>query len=1070
MKNVLAWFARNPVAANLVMIVLLAGGVLTSLHIKRELFPEFSLGMISVSVVYPGAAPEEVEEAICVRIEEEVHALDGVKRVTSTAGEGVGTVMVEVLEDADVRKVLDDVTTRVNSISTFPELAERPIVQELLMRSPVINVALSGDVEEHALKHLGERLRDDISALDGVSQVELTSTRPYEISIELSEEALRRHGLTFDAVAQAVRRGSLDLSGGSLKTASGEVLVRTKGQAYRGADFAELVVLTRDDGSRVLLRDVATVLDGFEDTDASSHLNGQRAVQIQVFRVGEEDALKVAEAVHAYVERERDRLPAGVAMTVNSDRSVLLRSRFDLLVHNGAQGLALVFLVLALFLRFRLAAWVTMGIPISFMGAMWLMPELDVTVNMLSLFGFILVLGIVVDDAIVVGESIFTEQKKGGSQLEAAIVGAEKVAVPVTFAILTTIAAFAPLLGLPGMFGKFFRVIPSVVIPILVFSWVESKIILPAHLGHGGQLAERLGKLPPFSWWVAFQGLFERGLLAFAERVYRPTLDVCLRWRYLTHAVVISTLLVVVGLVAGKHVRMLPFPAVDGDIVSAQLTLPLGTPAEVTEAAVARLEAAALRVRDELEASAGREIVRHSITSVGSQPFRAAQENRGLPGQNGASSGHLGEVVLELIPSEEREDVPTAEVLSRWREAAGPIAGAVELVYSSSIMAGSSDLNIEFRGRDLAALRAAADELKLELGRLPGVYDVSDSFRGGKQELRLDLLPAGEALGLTLADVARQARQGFYGEEAQRVQRGRDEVKVMVRYPDADRRTLHTLETMRVRTPAGDAVPLESIASVTPARSYATIQRADRQRIITVSAETDTNSTSSTEVLNELAREALPAIVARHPSVTWSVQGQTMELGVTLEAMQRDFVIALLLIYALLAVPFRSYIQPVIVMSAIPLGLVGAVIGHVLMGHSLSMLSIMGFVALSGVVVNDSLVMVDYINGHRAEHGTLLKTVREAGVRRFRPILLTSLTTFAGLTPLMFEKSVQAQFLIPMAIALAWGVMFSTVVTLIFVPAGYIILDDVQRAWRWLTSSATWAETAEQELPAASEG
>jgi len=1059
MKNAIAWFAKNPVAANLVMVVLLVGGALTALSVKMELFPEFSLDMITITVPYPGAAPEEIEEAICVRLEEEVHALDGVKKVTSTATEGVGAVTVEVQRGADARRVLDDVKTRVNAIHTFPELAEKPIIEEIVMRAQVVNIAISGEVSERVLKHLGEKVRDEIIALPGISQVQLASSRPYEISIEISESALQRYGLTFDDVAHAVRASSLDLSGGTLKTEGGEVLLRAQGQAYDGRDFSDVVLVTRPDGSRILLGDVAEVVDGFEDTSAHSKLNGEPMVQIQVYRVGDENALTVAETVKQYVEEARAQMPAGISLTVYADKSILLQGRLSLLTKNGFQGLFLVFAVLALFLRFRLAFWVSMGIPISFMGALWILPELGQSINMLSLFAFILVLGIVVDDAIVVGESIFTEQKKDPDLQAAAVRGANKVAVPVTFAVMTTIAAFAPMIGLPGLFGKFFSVFPLVVIPILVFSWVESKVILPAHLAHPGAIAKHAGKVAPFKWWVAVQGFFEHGLEWWARSIYQPSLDFCLRWRYLTVSVAVATLMVVLGLVGGGYVRFIDFPKIAGDMIAAQLTMPLGTPASVTGEAVERIEAAVMQLQEELDRDRpGRSLVLHSVTAVGEQPIRATQQNHGVTGGSQFTGSHLGEVVIELIPTEQREDVRTGELVQRWRELCGPIPGAVELVFSADIMSGGDAIAIQFAGDDVEELRMAAEELKLELAALPGVYDVTDSFRGGKQEIKLEILPSAEALGLSLQDLARQVRQAFYGEEAQRVQRGRNEVKVMVRYPIDDRSTLYTLEQMRIRTPGGDEVPFSQVAKASLGRGYATINRSNRKRFVTVKSDLDDSITTTSDVLATLGTDSIPGILARHPDVSWSVEGQSRELREAMTQLARMAVVALLVIYAMMAIPFKSYIQPAIVMSAIPFGIVGAVAGHILMGHDLSVLSMLGIVALTGVVVNDSLVLVDFVNRRRAEGGDLLSAVRRAGVERFRPIILTSMTTFAGLTPLMFEKSVQAQFLIPMAIALAYGVIFSTAITLVFVPSAYMILDDLKRLF-------TFGARNTEELP-----
>ena len=1047
MKGVVEWFTRNPVAANLVMIVIVVGGLLTWPQLRMELFPEFALDRISVAVPYPGAAPEEVEEAICTRIEEEVHAIDGVKRVTSIAAESLGTVLVELERDATASRVLDDVTTRVNAISTFPELAEKPIIEELTMRAQVINLAVHGPVGERALRLVGERVRDDLSETDGISLTRLASARPFEVSIEVSEEALQRHGLTFDDLAGAVRLGSLDLSGGTLRTPGGEVLLRTKAQAYDGRDFADLTLLSHPDGSRITLGDVATVVDGFEDTSQTARFNGEPMVQVQVFRVGDENAIEVAAAVREYVERVQPELPEGITLTPFADATVLLEGRLSLLTKNGLQGLLLVFVVLALFLRFRLAFWVTAGIPISFLGVMWLMPSLDVSINMLSLFSFILVLGIVVDDAIVIGESIFTEQKRDPDQLRATIVGTNRVAIPVTFAVMTTVTAFAPMLDLPGMFGNYFGVIPMAVIPILLFSWAESKVILPAHLAHGGQWAARLGEVPPFSWWVAFQGRFERALEWTAERLYQPFLERCLRLRYLTHATTLAVLMITGGLVAGDFVRVIDFPKINGDLIIAQLTMPLGTSTEATSAAVQQIEDAALLLEEEVREQYGRDLVLHWATSVGEQPLRSQQQNQGGNGP-GVTGSHLGEILMELVPTEEREDVSTEALIERWRELCGPIPGAVELLFSADVMGGGDAIAIQFAGNDVDELRAAATELQPTLGALPGVFDVADSFRGGKQELRLDILPRAEALGLTRGELARQVRQAFHGEEAQRIQRGRNEVRVMVRYPEEARRSLDTLERMRIRTPLGGEVPFGEVARVELDRGYASISRSDRKRVVTVTADIDENVTTSGDVVDALREGALADIVRRYPSVSWSVEGQSAELRLAMDELLRLAIVALLVIYALMAIPFRSYLQPAIVMSAVPLGLIGAVLGHILMGYDISVLSIVGLVALTGVVVNDSLVMVEFINRRREEGGNLADAVRRAGVERFRPILLTSLTTFAGLTPLMFETSVQAQFLIPMAIALAFGVIFSTGVSLVFVPAAYLILDDLAQLFR----------------------
>lgn len=1043
-------FAKNPVASNLLMLVLVIGGLVAASRAKIEMFPDFSLDMVTVTVAMPGAAPEEVEESLCVPIEEEVFNLEGVDRVKSTASEGVGTVVIEVEKGGDVASVLADVKARVDSIDTFPEQAEKPIVEDILLRNLVTNIAVFGDVDEKVLRSVAEEVRDELADVDGISQVELVSVRDYEISIELSEPAMQRLGLTFDEVAGAIRANSIDLSGGTLRTAGGEILLRTKSRAYVGEDFERIVVRTRADGGRVMLSDIATVIDGFADVDQSSRFEGEPTAMIQVYRVGDESALGIASAVREYVAGKAATLPGGVQARVWQDGSRMLKDRLELMLKNGAQGLLLVFFVLALFLRFRLSLWVTLGIPISFLGAMLVMPFLGVSINLLSLFAFILVLGIVVDDAIIVGEAVSAEREAGGSGIDAALRGTHKVATPVMFAIITTMIAFTPLLNIPGTFGKFFGVIPLAVIPILFFSLVESKLILPAHLSHESSRLSRLGQVAPFRWWIAVQERFAAALGWFIRTVYATSLDLLLRYRYATVAGAFAALLITVGLLQGGFVKTAFMPPVDGDVISARLEMPLGTPSDVTTRAVDAIERASQTLREEVEAVHGQVFV-GAMSSIGEQPFSASKAQ--FDGKLAQSAGHLGEVTIELIPAEERE-VTTGEIADRWRALVGSIPGAVELAFDSSLMPSGKALEFQLAGRNVDTLRDAADELKAALARIDGVQEITDSFRGGRDELVVDVRPSAEALGLTQAEVARQVRQGFYGEEAQRVQRGRHEVKVMVRYPEHERRSLHGVEAMRIRTPDGGAVPFGAVASVDLQRGYSTIERADRKRIVTVKADVDDSIANATDIQESISSTVLPGILARHPGVAYSLEGEQKEQAETAAALGLGFGLALLAIFGIMTVPFRSYVQPIIVMTAIPFGLVGAVLGHMLMDEEISTLSMCGLAALAGVVVNDSLVLVDFMNRRRLEYGTLRDAVVHAGRERFRPILLTSLTTFAGLTPLLLEKSVQAQFLVPMAISLAFGVLFSTVVTLVFVPSCYLILEDVLTGFRWLYGGA----------------
>ena len=1049
MKNAIEWFARNSVAANLLMVLILGGGILLVSRIRMEVFPEFSSDIINISMIYLGAAPEEVEEAICIRIEEAVLGLDGIERITSTASENSGSVNIEVEAGADIRKLLDDVKARVDAITTFPVETEKPIIREITNRRQVINVAVSGPADEKTLKTIGEQVRDDIATIPGITQVDLTCTRPYEITIEVSENDLRRYDLTFNEIATAVRRFSLDLPGGAIRTQGGEILLRTKGQAYRGKEFESLVLRSRPDGTHLRLGDVATVIDGFAETDQSAQFDAEPTVIVEAYRVGDQNALEITEKVKAYITEAQQRMPDGIKLTAWADYSRILNDRLDLMLRNGRLGFILVFIALTMFMRLRLAFWVALGIPISFLGAIGLMPFFDVSINMISLFAFIVVLGIVVDDAVIVGENIYRHYQMGKSGLRAAIDGAQEVYVPVIFAILTSIAAFSPLLTVEGSMGKLMKIMPQIVILTLIFSLIESLFILPAHLAHAKIDRKKDGDPPRRHtivtlWQRARNGVAD-GLLTAVDRYYRPFLEWALQWRYLTIATSVATLFLTIGLVAGGWIKFVFFPPVEGDRVVALLTMPQGTPAEVTETAVRRLEASARQLQREIDGDETGAAFRHIFATVGEQRFRAGQNQ--VAGTSATfSSAHLGEVNIELVPSEDR-NIGSEEIAKRWRELTGAIPDAVELTYVSSLILTGEAINIQFSGPDYGELREVAEKFKRALNDYSGVFDIADSFRPGKEEVKLSLTRQAETLGITLADLARQVRQAFYGEEAQRIQRGRDDIRVMVRYPESERRSLGNLEDMHIRTPSGGEVPFSIAARAEPGRGYASIRRADRQRVINVTADVDISIANANDIIAELTRTALPQILSDHPRVRYDFEGQQREQTEMIQGLTKSFVIALLVIYILLAIPFKSYIQPLIVMGAIPFGIVGAVWGHVALGFDLSLLSAFGIVALTGVVVNDSLVMVDFINKQREKGHALSDALREAGAVRFRPILLTSVTTFLGLTPLLLEKSLQAQFLVPMAISLGFGIIFATVITLLLVPITYNILEDLINAF-----------------------
>ena len=1043
MKGMIEWFARNGVAANLMMVFIMASGVVAVTGVRAELMPEIELDRINIEVPYLGAAPEEVEDAVTIRIEEAIQGIDGIKGIQSTAAEGMGTVTVELELGADARKVIDDVKSSVDAITTFPVEAEKPIVRELTGRMQVADVAVSGDVDLFTLKATAERVRDELTAIPGITQVEIVSAPPYEISIEVSEVTLRRHGLTFDQVADAVRRASLDLPGGSVRTEGGEILLRTIGQAYRGEEYENLVVWTRADGSRLRVGDVATVVDGFAETEQVARFDGTPTMMVSVFRTGAQSAIEIGELIHAYIDEAQTRLPDGLWLTVWQDSAEGLSGQLSLMLRNGVTGFVLVFITLALFLDLRLALWVSLGIPISFLGAIALMPSLDVSINMMSLFAFVTVLGIVVDDAIIVGENIFRHQEDHGVGLRGSIEGGQEIAKPVIFAVLTTVAAFSPLLFVPGMMGKIFRLIPLIVIPCLLFSLIESLLILPAHLSH-------MKKRGTSGVWRRFQGFFANGLKLFIQKVYEPSLELALHWRYLTAAVGLATLILTGGMVLGGWTSFHFVPSMEADVMAASVTLPQGTPVSVTSAAVEKLEVGAVRLRARLLEETGQDYFRHVAATVGDQPMASrGGSGGGLGPMLNLAATHVGEVTVELAPSERR--IYSSEELGlMWRDLTGPIPEAVDVNFAMSIMTPGDDIDVQLAGPNTDDLRAAAADVKRRVAEYAGVFEISDSFRAGKEEIKLGIKPAAETLGLTLQDLGQQVRQAFYGEEAQRIQRGRDDIRVMVRYPQDDRRSLGDLENMRVRTPDGGEVPFSQVAVVEMGRGFASIRRVDRNRAVNVTASVEASVTSAGQVIADLEERILPEVLANYPGVSYSFEGAQAEQVDAVAGLQLGFILALLMIFALLAVPLRSYVQPIIIMSAIPFGLVGAVWGHFIMDLDVTMMSMFGLVALSGVVVNDSLIMVDFINRKRRLHVDIATAVRAAGVSRFRPILLTSLTTFVGLAPLMTEKSFNAAFMVPMAVSLAFGVLFATFITLILVPTAYLILDDIQRATRTL--------------------
>ena len=1031
MKNAVAWFAGNHVAANLLMIFLLLAGAFTAFNMKTEVFPETELDIITITTEYSGASPAEIEEAILRRVEERVAGLAGIERIDSNAREGLGTVTIEVMKDWDVKKLQGEVESEVDRITTLPDEAEKPEVRSLTRRSRVINVAVFGDAEESTIKHLAEKIKDDITNLPGITLAEVYGVREREVSIEISEETLRRYGLTLGQVAEAVRKGSLDLPAGRIKTSGGEILIRTKGRRYYAEDYRDVAVITYADGRKVTLGQIAELKDSFEDVDLQARFQRMPAAMIQVYRVADQNALTVAKTITQYLDEIRPSLPAGIDVAFYSDRSEILKSRLNLLLKNLAIGLVLVSLMLGVFMNIRLAFWVTLGIPISFAAALLVLPQVDVSINMISLFAFIMVLGIVVDDAIIIGENIYRKQEEGYGSLKAAVEGALEVGRPVVFSVLTTIVAFWPLTMAAGTMGKIMRNIPIVVILVLAGSLIESLFILPAHLERSAKKAaqKKAGSIK--------ENRFARGLKWIINGPYSRIVKFCVNWRYATVSVALVFLLLSFGVWQAGWIKFVFFPRVEGNTMRCYVTMPVGTPVERTVEVINRIEQAALDVVEEADNQRPKDapsLMEYNLLLIGVHSGRGATRGSG---------GHLAQIWINLINSEDRE-ISTAALTRRWRKKVGIIPDAESITFRSEIHGAGNPVEIHLSLDDHDQLIAAANDLKLELQRFPGVFDVSDSFLPGKKEMQLKLKPAARSLGLTLDDLARQVRHAFYGAEALRMQRGKDEIKVMVRYPEAERKSIGFVEDMRIRTPAGVEVPFSQVAQVNIEQGYATIERAQRLRVIKVTADVEAAVINANEVRMSLANNFLPGLQNLYPGLRYTIEGEGKQQKESLGDVLTGFAIALFGIYALLAIPFRSFSQPIIVMSAIPFGFVGALIGHLIMGFDISLLSLFGMVGLAGVVVNDSLVLVYTANRMRRDGESDYNAITKAGCLRFRPILLTSLTTFAGLTPMLLERSVQAQFLIPMAISLGFGVLFGTFVTLLLVPCGYMILNDIR--------------------------
>ena len=1022
LRGPIAWMAENAIAANLLMLVLLLGGIWSATFIQKEVEPQYQLDIVEISVTYPGAAPAEVETGVILPIEEAVRGVQGIKEIVSTAREGSGMVSIELVSGADRMVGFQDIDQAVSRIRTFPDDIEEPEVRLLAEQREVMELGLYGDVDPWTLRKLAERLRDQLINDPAISQVELGNVPAYVTHVEIPSARLREHGLTLGRVADIIASSSEDIPAGDVQTHTGEILLRMNERKQWDEQFATIPIVTSPSGAVLTLGDLGEVNDGFEEIGFHAQFNGQPSVEVQVYRIGEQSPLEIADAVERILVDFEASIPAEVKVRIDNSAADDYEDRLGLLLENAAMAVVIVLAILALFLELRLAFWVMMGMTVSFVGSILFLPIIGVSINMVSMFGFLVALGIVVDDAIVVGENVHEHREDGVRRLAAAIQATREIARPVTFTILTTVVAFAPLLFIPGTTGKYWWPLPAVVITVLLVSLVEALFILPAHLGH----ASRWERTRLAGWVNARQAWFARGLERVVGGVFAPTLRRALHYRYVTVASALALLALVGGYGYSGHMGMIMMPEVAADEIEAGIRLPVGTTPEQ-----------AARVATEVTAATQRMFDRHNLHAVAEGVKTNVRRENFI------------DVEIVMKPPDERE-MTARDVIELWRDEIGDIKGVDQISFEAERGPGGAaqDIEVDLSHPDIEVLEAATVAFEARMASFEESRDVTDNFDRGKEQIDLELLPSGRALGLTAEEVGQQVRDAFFGALALRQLRGTNEIEVRVKLPEGEREKLSTLEAFVVRTEDGIEVPLLDIVEVTRSEAFNSITRRDGRRVVTLSTDVEPKS-AMTRVIESLETEDLPALRADFPGLTWSFEGSEAEMRESTRALWGGFLLAMALIYSLLAIAFRSYWQPFIVLTAIPFGVIGAVLGHIALGYDLSLMSLMGIIALSGVVVNDSLIMIDFANEHRDE-GTPNQVIYAAALRRFRPILLTTLTTFGGLTPIILETSNQAKHLIPMAISLGFGIAFASVLILVLVPCLYLILDDARRALRRL--------------------
>ena len=1015
-EGAIAYMAKNSIATNLLMIILLGGGLFTMYTIQKEVFPEFQLDFVEVSVVYPGASPAEVEQGVLQPVEEAVRGVQGIKEVVSEASEGSAEISIELVAGTERMKAFQDIDQAINRIRTFPDDIERPEVRLQSRQRDVLQIGLFGKADIWTLRQLAERLRTILLNNPQITQVELGNVPDYETHIEIPRRNLQKYNLTLGQVADIIRQSSNDVPAGAVQTRSGEILLRMQERKQWAKEYGNITIVSSDTGAKVALKDIATITDGFEEVGFHGQFNQENYVELRIFRIGDQSPLEIADAVEEILADFQ--LPPGVKYRTDSNRAADYRERLSLLTENGVLAIIIVLIILTLFLEYRLAFWVMMGMTVSFIGGMILLPLIGISVNMISMFGFLVVLGIVVDDAIVVGENVYEYRQKGLSPMKAAIEGTKDVASPVVFSIVTTIIAFVPLLFMPGETGKFWQPLPAVVIVILGVSLLEALFILPSHLAHLKKEENKNTWVKKLEGWQrSFAGTFDR----FVENKYRPFLDLCLQYRYITLSAAVALLLVVGGFGYSGHMGLIMMPEVAADEIEAGVRLPVGTTPDQ-----------AAKVAHDISQATQRMFEEHNLYEV------AEGMKTNVRGQN------FIDVEIVMLPPDQR-DITAREVIALWRDNIGDIEGVDQITFEAERGPGGARqaISVDLSHSDIDVLEKASAAFVERMKSFSNTRDVTDNYNKGKLQYDFKLLPQGRNLGLTSDEVGRQVRDAFFGALAMRQLRGMNEIEVRVKLPQEERKDINNLENFLIRTPNGIEVPLLDVVEIEQREAFTSINRRDGRRVVNVGMDVEPANTVG-RVISSVQEETLPQLRADFPGLTWSFEGSQADMRESTNTLKAGFTIAMLLIYALLAIAFSSYIQPLIVMTAIPFGIVGAVIGHILLGYDLSLVSLMGVIALSGVVVNDSLIMIDYANKRRKEGFAIYKSIHEAGLRRFRPIMLTTMTTFGGLAPIILETSSQAFHLIPMAISLGFGIVFATAIILVIVPCLYLSLEDIR--------------------------